>query len=168
MGIRRLYLAYTMGTVLFCQNVQVRTVCSALQDRDRLSGQLVVVRGVWVENDEWAAVSGQSCNLRLNVGGVDWPVSIELVKSKRSATSAEVESSLRSSFERATSAIRAQREAGKRGHVLATFSGRLETIELKGMRLADGTMVHFGFGHGGVFPARLIVHSVRDVVVQDR
>ena len=147
---------------LFGRGVAAKSVCVVLQHASKLSGQLISVRGEWVENEEWAAVSG-NCTFTLRAGGVDWPMSIELVNPKLGRAN----SAYRTSFQQAVSTIRGQREAGKKGTVLATFTGRLETKDLRGITMGDGTVVQFGFGHGGVFPARLVLESVRDVIVQE-
>ena len=158
---RTVAMLLLVATVFFGQGGTVKIVCAALQGRNTVSEQVIALRGVWVENEEWAAVSAHDCDLTLSAGGVDWPLSIELVNPRRGTASA----AFTVSFQQAVSTIRAQREAGRKGNVLATFSGRLETKPLRAIALRDGKVVHFGFGHGGVFPARLILGSVRDVVV---
>ena len=141
---------------------QPLTVCDVLKDLQEYRGKIVQIRGRW----NGPILEGRAC-APLKTGDYEWPsgVAIQFPSSRTLEREEPVAWAL---DQEAYNQIERERLQALEHttEILATFIGRLDAREegLQILRRPDGDVITNGYGHLGVYPAQLVIATVKDLV----
>jgi hypothetical protein len=158
--------ALGLSTVIFAEDLPIRSICDVLHDPSKLNGKLIAVRGYEFSTDEGVFLKG-NCKDSLETQGVTWPNLISLAYPGGSFALHEVDFTVdRDAIAAASDLVRRYKEPKR---VWLTYVGLLETREPFNLQVytdKSGKKRPAGFGNGAVAPAQLLIKTVKDVVVE--
>jgi len=141
-------------------------VCEVLQSLSRYRGRMITVRGEFVGN----AIDGPACAV-LKTGDHEWHKSILIDIPHESYGFIDPPAEWKIDLKQWDSAVKKWQALRKRWGsatpIFATIVGRLDTRnELLGVpALPDTKLVPWGYGHLGMYPARLVLLEIKDIEV---
>lgn len=137
------------------------TVCEVLGDLQKYRGKIIQIRGRWLGT----SLDGHECK-PLRTGDYGWESGIAIAEPDWPILETPATWTLdRKALDRAEQEMRLQAIRYNK-HVIVTFIGRLDAREegLQTFRGGDGNLHGLGYGHLGVYPAQLVIATVRDIV----
>ena len=144
------------------------SVCEVLASLPMYRGKLIEIRGRWLGT----SIDGQTCP-PLRTGDYVWEsaISVEmpsspLLKLEERPATWKLD---QAAYDRAERALWTQGNQQHRG-VIVTFVGRLDAREegLQTLRRPEGNLQPNGYGAAGVYPAQLVIATVKDVVPESK
>jgi hypothetical protein len=141
------------------------SICDLLKDLAEYRNQSVQVRGELRTGRHRNALFGVNCEHSVLTDEHVWLDALWLVAEKRS-TKVNEPGVDKKAMKEVYDAIGTARRNGKKGKVLLTFVGRIETRErFFGGRGGNGRWIGNGYGHMNAYPAQLVYRSAKDVEV---
>jgi hypothetical protein len=145
------------------------SICNLFRVLSACNGKIVTVRGVLLSSREFVALADPNCphGFVTEADGrrVTWPVELDL-RSPGAELGGEASRRASAEFEVLPIPFRVLREHGVTIEVEATITGRLDVKEVyRHVNFHQGRPHGAGFGHLGLFPGRLVIHSVREFSV---
>jgi hypothetical protein len=142
----------------------VLTVCEVLTDLQKYRGKIIQIRGRWLGT----SLDGRDC-APLRTGDYMWESGIAIAMPswlilEKEGTPATWSLDQRA-YDRAERELRLQATRYNRD-IIVTFIGRLDAREegLVTFRGGDEKLHGLGYGHLGVYPAQLVIVTVKDIV----
>lgn len=141
-------------------------VCEVLQNLSRYRGQMITVRGEFVGN----AIDGTTCPV-LKTGDHEWHKGVLIDIPHESYAPIDPPAAWKielKNWDRAVEKWQALKKRWGGGTpVFATIVGRLDTKSdpLEVPTLPNGNSLPWGYGHLGIYPARLVLFDIKDVEV---
>jgi hypothetical protein len=167
-----LMLILMFADITQAQETPTVSVCDVMQNLEKLSGNLINVRGEVYFSREILALGQRTCTSVYETDGRKWGNALSLVFSSRAATNPLSKTVDRRPLEFLDTVIRTLTNLYWRTdplveppyQIFATFEGVLQTRSPE-YRALHGPL---GFGHLGMYPAQLEVTNVKDVTINPR
>jgi hypothetical protein len=142
------------------------SVCRALDDRLRLNGKIVSIRGYEESTDEGSWLKSD-CDAHVTTGGHVWPDLIWLSTSHQHAAREIAFQTDMDALQRFGDATAKAARSGRKYRAWVTYEGLFETEG--GVEAGDdkvGPDQGVGFGHLNGAPAQLVIKTVRDIKIE--
>jgi hypothetical protein len=152
--------SYAFGVLLAMSQLgysqEPLTVCQVLKDLDAYSGKIIQVRGIWR-----GAFLEEECPKALQTEGYTW---INRILLFNTGNSANREKPVDWVFGHMESWPAFKELLRYKGNVYATITGRLDARAKLSPSPNGGPPVPFGYGHLGVYPARIVMKAIENIV----
>lgn len=144
------------------------TVCRLLESLPKQCGKIVsVIRGELRTGPGEIALYGHKCSHHLVTDGHAWLDAVWLTPPGGLGNRPVNFKLDKKALEAAKEAIKRERDAGKKGKIMVTFTGMCEAHKmLFGGRGPNGDWIGNGFGHLNAYPAQLIYSAPGKVAVE--